>query len=116
MVTEKKIRNFLIPKFLPSDAYISKNCLNLDFFLKKIYGLNNLYKNILKKQMESTFLITPVSTELYIKLIIRYFRFYIPKNKDFRYRYYAHLYFIFFIRLYKSYRHLLNLPVRGQRT
>lgn len=115
MVTEKK-KNVIVPKFIMEDGYIVKGGPKLNVFLKNVYGFNRLFFNFIMRRFEFKKNLTCVHMELFDKMYIKYFRYHLPQNKDFRYRYYAHLYLMFNLKLYKAYRQIMGLPSRGQRT
>jgi ribosomal protein S13 len=115
MVTEKK-KEVLINKFAIEDSYIFKYAINLPYFLKNAYGINNMYKKLVYKKLERIQKLDTVHSDLFFSTTTKFFRLYIPVNKDMRYRYYAHLYYLFYIKLYRSYRQILGLPSHGQRT
>ena len=116
MVMEKKKKEVLAIKYIVHDATVIKSLNNLDLFLKKNYGIKNYFKFFVLKRFESKKQLNHVDAELYSFIILKYFRRLLPQNKDIRYRYYAHLYLLYHIRLYKAYRQLMGLPSRGQRT
>lgn len=116
MAFYKKKKDVLIPKFVLEDGYIMKSTADLNLFVKKTYGLNLYFKNYFYKRFEVLKTFNLVNNDVFEKILLKFFRFMIPQNKDFRYRYYAHLFFLYHLRKYKSYRHILCLPARGQRT
>lgn len=116
MVTEKKKKDFLVPKFAMDDGYVSRNTSNLKGFIKTVYGLNLQFYSIIFKKFERLKGLGGIEKDLMDKVPLKYFRMFIIHNKDFRYRYYAHLYFIMSLKIYRFYRHIRGLPSRGQRT
>jgi ribosomal protein S13 len=113
----KKKKEVLIPKFIYEDNYISYYTAPIfNTFLKKIYGFGFFFKKFMYKRFEIFKNFNFVNLKIYEKAALRYFRFYLPKNKDYRYRYYAHLFFLYYIQLYKGFRQIIGLPSRGQRT
>ena len=113
---EKKKKEILTIKYIVHDGAVVKSQNNLDFFFKKNYGFNRFFKTFILKRFESKKMLSQVDSELYSFVILKYFRRLLPQNKDMRYRYYAHLYFLYHVKLYKSYRQLMGLPSHGQRT
>ena len=113
---EKNKKDNLIIKFAHEDGYVIKYANKLPYFLKSNYGLSSLYKKLIFTKIERLRIIGTVDPAHFAAVDLKFFRFYIPNNKDLRYRYYAHLYFLFFIKVRRAYRHLLGLPTKGQRT
>jgi ribosomal protein S13 len=113
----KKKKELLIPKFIVEDGYILYYSAPVfNSFIKKTYGFNFFFKNFIYKRFEILKNFNVVNLDMYGKNTLRFFRYYLPRNKDFRYRYYLHLYFLYHIKLYRGYRHIMGLPTRGQRT
>ncbi len=98
------------------DGAVMKSQNDFNMFLKKNYGFNNNFKFFVFKRFECKKSLLHIDAELFSFAILRYFRRLLPQNKDLRYRYYAHLYFLYHIKLYKAYRQLMGLPSHGQRT
>jgi ribosomal protein S13 len=116
MLIKKKIEA-LTPKYIIDDNFIIYSSAPVfNTFIKKTYGFNLFFKKFIYKRFEILKNFNVVNLDFYGKNTLRYFRYFLPKNKDYRYRYYAHLYFLFHNKLYRGYRHIMGLPTRGQRT
>lgn len=113
---EKKKKEVLVAKYVVHDGAVVKSQTDLNSFLKKNYGFNNCFKLFVLKRFEAKKILLQVDSELYSFAILRYFRKLLPQNKDLRYRYYAHLYFLYHVKLYRAYRQIMGLPSHGQRT
>jgi len=98
--------------------YLNKRIFNINFilnsfFFKKKFGLNFFFKNFLKLRLE-IFL-----KKFYFNNIhkfIFFFNFNIFIFKSIKKKWLLNIFFLYFFNTYKGYRHLLGLPVNGQRT
>lgn len=114
------------PKFINSSKNLTKSAMvladNLYFYkantlkdvYKAVYGYGFFYFSLSAKRYEKKKIL--MSSELNKLITIKMIRSFIPYNRSIYKRYQTHLYILYILKTYKSARHILGLPVRGQRT
>ncbi|MCB1713145.1 MAG: hypothetical protein KDH96_11935 [Candidatus Riesia sp.] len=81
---------------------------------KSVYGYGFYYFSLSTKRYEKKKVF--INSELNKLITIKMIRSFLPYNKNLHRRYQMHLYVLYMLKTYKSSRHVLGLPVRGQRT
>lgn len=102
-------------KNITYDYIFSTKCKSIPQTCDIIYGFGRYKSNCFFKRIECFFKKTIIFKHEQFT-IIRLLRSFLPRGKDVKFRYNAHLYYLYFIKTYRALRHLLGLPVRGQRT
>lgn len=110
-----KLKPLIQHKNLAYDYIFSTKCKTISQTCDTIYGFGRYKSNFFFKRVECFFKKTIIVKHDQL-LMVRLLRSFLPRNKDIKFRYDAHLYYLFFIKTYRALRHLLGLPVRGQRT
>ena len=100
-------------KFLANELLFFK-CKTLKHAYNNIYGFGYFRYNFAVKRFEKKKI--SINTSLNKLIFIKLIRSFLPYNRDLYKRYCAHLYRLYMIKHYKAVRHVLGLPVRGQRT
>lgn len=86
-------------------------------FFHKNYGINKFLKNTLNKRFEKNLKNKKNNlNKIYFYVFYKFFTKFILKKSSILDKYRFNIYLNYYLTLYKGYRHLFRLPVRGQRT
>ncbi len=110
-----KSKPLIQQKNIIPDHIFSTRCKTIAQTREIIYGFG-LYKSFFFLKRSEYFFKTTFSSKHEQSTMVRILRSFLPKGKDFKIRYHAQLYYLYFIKTYRALRHILGLPVRGQRT